>query len=156
MEEVVAKTQSKEFVDFVYNVSHIWSQRHPERAKEVFSPDVVLLGVGTKDPVKGLEVVEQIFYAMHDLIEDFHYTITSINHEGELNGECTIVIGYLMTGAKIVGLFGDMKETSNLPAEIHGLCIGKAVKRKIIAMTNYTDMARSTPTALKTIMSMHM
>src|SRR5689334_13735503 len=36
------QNQKGKFVDLVYRASHVWSQRHPERARECYADDVKL------------------------------------------------------------------------------------------------------------------
>jgi len=153
MDEVVKKSTGKEFVDFVYNVSHMWSQRHPERAKEILNADCSLHGV-TKQPLKGVDSIQKLCFGLHDSFEDFHYEIHSVTHEGKLEDQATITVEWSQ-GGKMKGAFGDIKKTHDKIGMLYGCSVFKAVKGKASECWIYLDMSRSAPHSLEAIASMH-
>lgn len=58
--------------DFVYRSSHIWSMRHPERAKECFHEDFEIDLVASKLHLKGLEPYVGVCFAIHDTFDGIH------------------------------------------------------------------------------------
>jgi len=161
LDEVVAKTQSKEFVDFVYNYSHLWSQRHPDRANEIIADDFVSTGF-SKNPVKGKENIVKIFYAVHDSIEDFQFTITSVGHEGDLN-DGVIIYEWIASGSGMKS-FSDFKVDPSLFQKegeakqifsLYGTGLLKVKGKKVQSGQIYLDLSRSSPLILKNLASMH-
>jgi len=152
MDEVVSKQGSKEIVDFVYNVSHIWSQRHPERAAEVIDEQIIFMG-RSKEPIKGKEAIVKWLFSVHDSVEDFHYTIASVHHEGDLN-KGTIFVEWI-GGGESSKQFGDHKTGISKPFKIYGMSMYKVVNKKVVEGKSYTDMANTTPELLAMLNTVH-
>jgi len=73
----------KEIIDLCFRACHMWSQRHPERKEECFTPDVILRGFGPA-PIHGSELFETIAHSYYDAVEDLHFQIEEIFHTGNL------------------------------------------------------------------------
>jgi len=152
LDDVLTKSESKEIVDFVYNFSHIWSQRHPERCDEVCSENMEFAGLA-KIPVKGKEAFKQRACLIHDSFNDFHYHILAVHHEGDLN-KGTITMEFKVSGESMKA-FGEMKKGCEGKLEICGAKILRVSEKKVQSMTTFLDVARTTPEALMAVVSIH-
>lgn len=63
------KTEESKLADLVYRASHVWSLRHPERAKECFHDDVETDIVTSRIKFTGLPGFVAIAYSLHDTLE---------------------------------------------------------------------------------------
>jgi len=98
------KTPDQEYVDFVFRGSHIFSQRNPDIAKEIWAENVACFGI-TKGAINGTAANEAMSFAMHDATDDFHYIIEDIISSGTLkDGKC--VHRYKIQGTWSRPLFG--------------------------------------------------
>jgi len=79
---------------FVHKAMHIWSQRAPEEAYDVLSPDLVEHAWG----VTGVKEIQEICYAMHDAFTNYHLKVDGIISEGDLATECKISVRFVATG----------------------------------------------------------
>lgn len=67
------KSLDAQIADFVYKSSHVWSMRHPERAKECYHDDFEINLVTSRAQLKGLEPYIGVCLAIHDTFEGTHH-----------------------------------------------------------------------------------
>jgi len=154
-EEVYADPEAKPFVDFVYNYSHLWSQRHPERANELLVDDFISTGM-SKNPIKGKENIARLFYSVHDSVEDFHFTILTVMHQGDLN-KGTIIYEWLASG-KSMKAFGDFKHNivfDSTQANLYGTSVLQIEGNKAKSSAVFIDMTRTHPKILDAMATIH-
>lgn len=66
------KSDEAKLADLVYRASHVWSLRHPERAKECFHEDVETEVPTSKLKFLGLPGFVALAYSLHDTLEGAH------------------------------------------------------------------------------------
>lgn len=66
------KSEEGKLADLVYRASHVWSLRHPERAKECFHDDVETDVVTAKVKFVGLPGFVALCLSLHDTLEGWN------------------------------------------------------------------------------------
>jgi len=149
LDAVVAlqKTNGKEIVDFVYNSSHIWSQRHPEKANDLFAEDCIANGWGS-EPIKGVQPVVNRLMKMYDTIEDLQFVIKDVHWQGGLDdGTITVYYHLLGQGANAP----DGTKFIDSPFKVVGCYIFKVKAKKILVSDIFLDIGSSDERAVNVI-----
>lgn len=73
------KSVDAQWVDFVFRASHVWSQRHPERAKECFHDNVETNLVSNNIKFTGLPGFVAIAFNLHDTFESTIFHIVQLS-----------------------------------------------------------------------------
>jgi len=74
------KQPENEIELFVKKAFHLWSKRQPDQADDVISPDLREHTWG----VTGIAEIQEICYAMHDALSDYHIDILDVISQGDL------------------------------------------------------------------------
>jgi len=76
-------------VDFAYNICHIWSERHPNRAKELCDPNMKVKSLGEEF---GYDRFVELSHGFHDIMEDLRVEIKEVFINGTLqDGKICII-----------------------------------------------------------------
>jgi len=144
MSKVVEKKQDKakdEIIEFVYNSSHIWSKRNPERAKDCFDSNVVSYG-WTEEPLKGDQLILDQLGNYYDMVDNLHFNVEDVHHEGDLN-KGTIVVQFAVTGDSIRVPIENMPPTGAFT--LRGCYIWTVQGRKVVETRLFYDFGSTTP-----------
>jgi len=75
-----------EVIEFCYKLCHIWSERHPERAAEVYDTNLKLFSGGRV--FEGIENILKVVNTFHDVMDNVNYEIQDVFIQGTLqNGK---------------------------------------------------------------------
>jgi len=151
MDEVISRSSS-EIVDFAYRVSHLWSQRHGEKADDVINQDILFYG-RSKEPMKGKDELRKWLKAVHDSVEDFHYNVSSVYHEGDLkNGK--LYVEFVVSGESSKQ-FSEFKMSLAKSFKLYGFAHYHVVDNKVVEGRTFSDVARSSPEIIQMLTSIH-
>jgi len=132
-------SDEEKFTQWVYEISHTWSQRHPERASTHLSKDAIIHGFGP-EAIRGNERGEQLAHALHDCFEDFQFIIEDIISVGSpKNGK--VSYRYKAQGIFAKPLFG--AEPSNKFEYVEGMCISVVKDGKQMEAWVFNNIATS-------------
>jgi len=79
-------------VDFAYKICHIWSERHPDRARELCDPNMKVKSLGEEF---GVDKFIQLSHAFHDMLEDLRVEIKEVFLNGTMKDGKVCIIANL-------------------------------------------------------------
>jgi len=128
-----------EAIDFCYKLCHIWSERHPERAAEVYNPNIKLISSGYT--IVGIENILKVVNSFHDSMENINYEIEDVYLQGNLeNGKVCYIVKF---SGDWVNPFGDAPPTNS--RESYMMTITVIVKNKKAEEMRLLNDYSSTP-----------